>query len=112
LYQNLFWCAPFAVACWIQQKENCGGSTLSQFTSTQNHSFAIGVDEDGISTFSGLLDIGPRGVHDLAQENAHNVTKVKNKSEKKIMLGIMVKLNEAAKGNFDRCDNDAGGVIR
>jgi hypothetical protein len=67
-------------------KENCGGSTLSQFTSIQNDSFAVGTDEDGIKTSSGMLDRGPRGVHDLAQEIAH-VTKIKNKSEKKMMLG-------------------------
>jgi hypothetical protein len=73
---------------------------LSQFTSTQNHSLAIGADEDGISTFPGMLDVGPRGVHDLAQEIAHNVTKVKNTSEKKVMLGIMVKLNDGWTGCF------------
>jgi hypothetical protein len=61
-----------------EEQENCGGNTLSQFTSTQNHSLAIGADEDGISTFPGMLDIGPLGVHDLAQEIAHNVTRVKN----------------------------------
>jgi hypothetical protein len=48
-----------------------------------------------------MLDVGPRGVYNLAQELAHNVTKVKNKTERKPMLGIMVKLNEAAKGNIE-----------
>jgi hypothetical protein len=48
-----------------------------------------------------MLDIGPRGVYDLVQEIAHNVTKIKNKKKIELILGIMVKLNEASEGNFE-----------
>jgi hypothetical protein len=54
-------------------KENCGGSAASQFDSIRNDSFdsgdsgsAVGAGEAGIIPSSGMLDIGPRCVGDLA----------------------------------------------
>jgi hypothetical protein len=50
---------------------------------------------------SGVSDVAHRSVYDLAQETAQNLLKLRDTKKRNLMLGIMVKLNEASKGNLE-----------
>jgi hypothetical protein len=70
----------------------------------QNGATGIAVPIDGTAGWqqlSGVPDVAPRGIYDLAQETTQKLLKMRDTKKRNLMLGIMVKLNEASKGNLE-----------
>jgi hypothetical protein len=58
-------------------------------------------DTAGWQRTSGVPDVAHRSVYDRAQETEQNLLKMRDTKKRNLMLGKMVKLNEASKGNLE-----------
>ena len=122
----------FCLDCWNvrwHQRTELGtslvpGGVTDQLTTQNNaendteiHPFNNGDDGDD-DTVSGDLGLSQglsqasvkfslRDIYEMTKDLAHNVSKVKNTSHKKKLLGAIVKLTEIAKGNIDDMDEQS-----